>query len=208
LESGLASKLNDITSLDDFVRDPKSIDNVKRVEEFNNFRHKFYEELPEIEYHETPYQSNILLNLDGKTVCISMLNSSWRCWDSKNDKGHILFGQAQIIDSKRYLDKADVRIAVSHHDYNWCNPFERPNLPKLMVSNYDMMFCGHTHGSDAEMVCRPEGNTFMFTAPGLLHAKLHELDGDYKHGFMVVDYDKDHLQLTATKYWQVSDESF
>ena len=208
MEKGLSTDLNDITSLDDFVRDSKSIDNVKRIEDFNNFRHKFYAELPDIEYHETPYQSNLVLNIEGKKICISMLNSSWRCWDSKNDKSRILFGQAQIIDSKQYLDKADIKIGVSHHDYNWCNPFERPNLPKLMVSNYDMMFCGHTHGSDAEMVCRPEGNTFMFTAPGLLHAKIHELDGDYKNGFMVVDYDKDHLQLSATKYWQTMDESF
>ncbi len=207
-EKGLATDLNDITTLDDFIRDSKSIDNVKRVEDFNIFRNKFYADIPGIEYNETPYQSNLLLSIDGKTVCISMLNSSWRCWDSKNDKGHILFGQAQIIDSKPYLNRADIKIGVSHHDYNWCNPFERPNLPKLLVSNYDMMFCGHTHGSDAEMVCRPEGNTFMFTAPGLLHANIHELDGNYKNGFMVVDYDKDHLQLTATKYWQTIDESF
>jgi predicted MPP superfamily phosphohydrolase len=41
LESGLASKLNDITTLDDFVRDSKSIDKVKRMEDFNDFRHKF-----------------------------------------------------------------------------------------------------------------------------------------------------------------------
>lgn len=208
LEKGLATDLSNITVLDDFVRDPKSIDNVKRVEDFNNFRHNFYAKLPGIEYHETPYQSNLLLDINGKKACISMLNSSWRCWDSKNDKGRILFGQAQIIDSKPYLDKADIKIGVTHHDYNWCNPFERPNLPKLIASNYDMMFCGHTHGNDAEMVCRPEGNTFMFTAPGLLHAKLHELDGDYKNGFMVVDYDKDSLQLLATKYWQTIDESF
>lgn len=208
MEKGLSSDLNDITSLDDFVRNPDSIDNVKRVEDFNVFHHKFYADLPGVEYHETPYQSNLVLNIEGKKVCISMLNSAWRCWDSKNDKGHILFGQAQIIDSKQFLDKADIKIGVSHHDYNWCNPFERPNLPKLMVSNYDMMFCGHTHGSDAEMVCRPEGNTFMFTAPGLLHAKLHELNGDYKNGFMVVDYDKDRLHLSATKYWQSMDESF
>lgn len=208
LEKGLATDLKDITSLDDFVRDPKSIENVKRVEDFNNFRHKFYADLPGVEYHETPFQSNLLLEIEGKKVCISMLNSSWRCWDSKNDKGRILFGQAQIIDSKPYLDKAAIKIGVSHHDYNWCNPFERPNLPKLLASNYDMMFCGHTHGNDAEMVCRPEGNTFMFTAPGLLHANLHELNGDYKNGFMVVDYDKDHLQLSATKYWQTMDETF
>lgn len=208
MEKGLATDLNDIASLNDFVRDPRSIDNVKRVEDFNGFRHKFYANLPVTEYHETPYQSNLTLDIEGEKICISMLNSSWRCWDSKSDKGHILFGQAQVLDSKPYLDRADIRIGVSHHDYNWCNPFERPNLPKILVSNYDMMFCGHTHGSDAEMICRPEGNTFMFTAPGLLHANLHVLDGNYRNGFMVVDYDKDHLQLTATKYWQTGDESF
>ena len=204
METGLATKLTDISSLDDFVRDQGSIDNVKRLEDFNHFHHAFYTDLPGIEFYETPYQSNLLLNINGKRVCVTMFNSSWRCWDSKKDKGHILFGQAQVIDSKPYLDTADIRIGVSHHDYNWCNPFERPNLPKLLVSNYDMIFCGHTHGSDAEMVCRPEGNTFMFTSPGLLHAKVHELNGNFRNGFMVVDYDKDHLQLSATKYWQVT----
>ena len=208
MELGLSAKLKDITALDDFIRDPRSSDNVRRIEDFNRFHHQFYADIPEIVFHDTPYQSNLILTIDGKKVCISMLNSAWRCWDSKVDKGRILFGQAQIIDSKAYLDGADIRIGVSHHDYNWCNPFERPNLPKLLVSNYDMVFCGHTHGNDAEMICRPEGNTFMFTAPGLLHAKLHELNGDFKNGFMVVDYDKDLLQITATKYWQTIDESF
>lgn len=208
MEKGLATNLNDVSSLDEFIRDPKSIDNVKRIEDFNKFHHDFYTGVPCVGFYETPYQSNLVLDIEGKKVCITMFNSSWRCWDSKNDKGCILFGQAQVIDSKPYLDKAEIRIGVSHHDYNWCNPFERPNLPKLFVSKYDMMFCGHTHGSDAEMICRPEGNTFMFTAPGLLHANIHELNGDYKNGFMVVDYDKDHLQLSATKYWQTVDESF
>ena len=46
LESGLASKLNDITSLDDFVRDLNSIDKVKRIEDFNNFHQKFYSGIP------------------------------------------------------------------------------------------------------------------------------------------------------------------
>lgn len=208
LETGLATGLSDISKLDDFIRDPKSIDNVKRIEDFNNFHHKFYAELTDVEFYDTPYQSNMILDIYGKKVCISMFNSSWRCWDSNKDKDHILFGQAQIIDSMPYLEKADIKIGVSHHDYNWCNPFERPNLPRLLVSNYDMMFCGHTHGNDAEMVCRPEGNTFMFTAPGLLHANLHEFNGDYKNGFMVVDYDKDRLQVSATKYWQDLDETF
>lgn len=207
-EKGLLEELTNIRSLDDFVRDTDSVNHVKRIEPFCRFRHSYYSSLAAVEYYETPYQSNLVLTIDGRKVCVSMLNSSWRCWDSKDDKGRILMGQAQIIDSKRYLEDADIRIGVSHHDYSWFNEFERPNLPKLITGNYDMFFCGHTHGSDAEMICKPEGNTFMFTAPGLLHANVHELNGDYKNGFMVIDYDKDHLKLRATKYQQQLDESF
>lgn len=207
-ESGMFAHLKDLTTLDDFIRNPSAINDVKRVEAFNDFRHEYYSSLPNVNYYESPFQSNLLLTIEDKKICITMINSSWRCWDSNEDKGKILIGQAQIIDSKPYLDEADIKIGVSHHDYNWVNAFERPDLPRIIVSNYDMFFCGHTHGADAEMVCRPEGNTFMFTAPGLLHANLHELNGNYKNGFMVVDYDKDHLLLQATKYQQFPDEAF
>lgn len=207
-ETGLVEHLCNISALDDFVRAPSSIDDVRRIETFNRFRHEYYSSLPNLEYYETPFQSNLVLTIDDKKVCITMLNSSWRCFDSAEDKGRILMGQAQVLDSQPYLTKADIRIAVAHHDYSWMNDFERPNLPRLIVSNYDMFFCGHTHGSDAKMECRPEGNTFMFTAPGLLHANLHEFNGNYKNGFMVIDYNKDHLVLQATKYQQFDDEIF
>lgn len=207
-EKGLLDDLACIQNLDDFVRDPESEKHVKRIEPFNKFRSSFFSSLSNVEYHETPFQSNLVLTIDGKKVCVSMLNSSWRCWDSKIDKGRILMGQAQIIDSVNYLKDADIKIGVSHHDYHWFNEFERPNLPKLIVSNYDMFFCGHTHGAEAEMTCRPEGNTFIFTAPGLLHQNVHELDGNYKNGFMLIDYDKDHLKISATKYFQDYDEEF
>lgn len=207
-EKGLFEELTTIQSLDDFVRDPQSISHVRRIESFNKFRSAYFSSLTDVEYYETPFQANLILLIEGKKVCVSMLNSSWRCWDSKNDKGRILMGQAQIIDSVKYLNGVDIKIGVSHHDHNWFNEFERPNLPKLIVSNYDMFFCGHTHGEDAEMTCRPEGNTFIFTASGLLHQNVHELNGDYKNGFMVIDYDKDHLQIAATKYYQDFDEAF
>lgn len=207
-EEGAKALLKDIPSLDDFIRKVSSSNEIKRIESFNKFHHDYYTALSGVKYYETPFQSNLVIIIDGKNVCISMLNSSWRCWDSKKDKGVILMGQAQIIDSKPYLDKADIRIGVSHHDCSWMNSFERPNLPKLIASNYDMYFCGHTHGSDGKLICRPEGNTFFFTAPGLLHGNLHELNGDYKNGFMVIDYDKDRLKIVATKYQQATDESF
>ena len=194
--------------VDDFIHDPSNFDCINRIKAFNKYQKEYYQGIDSIEYHHTPLQSNIILEVDGKKIGITLLNSAWRCYDSKKDKGTIIIGEAQIIDSLEYIKNCDVKIAVSHHDYNWVKDFERPNLPKLITKNYNMFFCGHTHGADAELICRPEGNTFFFTAPGLLCANVHEMDGNYKNGFMVIDYDSKNYSISASKYIQSYDQGF
>lgn len=208
MEKGLQSELISIKAVDDFIHDSSNLECVNRIKGFNIFQEEYYRNIHHAEYHHTPLQSNLIIEIGGKKVGITMINSVWRCYDSKNDKGNILIGEAQILDSVEYIKDCDIRIAVSHHDYNWVKDFERPNLLKLITKNYDMFFCGHTHGADAELICRPEGNTFFFTAPGLLHANVHELDGDYKNGFMVIDYDDDNHVIEAVKYLQFYDREF
>lgn len=208
LETGIYEHLCTIKDVDNFISDPTNFDDVKRIAEFNKFQEGYYNGLSGLEYYHTPLQSNIIITIDGKKVGITILNSVWRCYDSKMDKGRILIGQSQIIDSEKYLDTCDVKLAVSHHDYNWVRDFERLNLSKLITKNYNMFFCGHTHGADAELVCRPEGNTFFFTAPGLLHANVHELDGNYKNGYMIIDYNVDEHTVRASRYVQDYDKTF
>lgn len=207
-ENGLYGELTSNKKIDDFVHDPTNLEHIRRIVEFNKFKASYYTKLKNVEFYNTPLQANIVLTIEGKRVGITMINSAWRCYDSKTDKGRILIGESQILDSVNILKTCDVKIAISHHDYNWVRDFERPNLPRLIMKNYDMFFCGHTHGADAEFVSRPEGNTFFFTAPGLLHANIHELDGHYKNGFMVIDYlDSEHV-VKAYKYMQFDDQEF
>lgn len=208
VEKGIYEQLGSIKDIDDFVSDETNFDDVKRIADFNKFQDGYYNALSGIEYHHTPLQSNIIMSIDGKKVGITILNSVWRCYNSNTDKGRILIGQSQILDSEKYLNTCDIKLAVSHHDYNWVRDFERPNLPKLITKNYNMFFCGHTHGADAELLCRPEGNTFFFTAPGLLHANVHELDGNYKNGYMIIDYNVDEHIVRASRYIQDYDKTF
>lgn len=208
METGLQSDLINTKAVDDFVHDPSNLDCINRIKAFNKFQEDYYKDIEEAQYFHTPLQSNLILNIDGKKIGITMLNSAWRCYDSAKDKGNILIGENQILDSLEYIKDCDLRIAVSHHDYNWVKDFERPVLPKLISQHYNMFFCGHTHGADAELICRPEGNTFFFTAPGLLHANVHELDGNYKNGFMVVDCDLEKHVIIASKYVQAYDREF
>lgn len=208
MENGLLLHLNTIKAVDDFIHDSSNVDSINRIKSFDKFQAEFYKDIKDAEYYHTPLQSNVKLTIEGRKVGVTLLNSAWRCYDSNKDKGSILIGEAQIIDSIENIKDCDVKIAVSHHDYNWVKDFERPNLPKLISKHYNMFFCGHTHGADAELLCRPEGNTFFFTAPGLLHANVHELDGNYKNGFMVVDYDFDTHMISASKYIQDIDREF
>lgn len=208
MEQGLIMQLDSKKALDDFIHDSGNIESVNRIKAFDKFQADYYKDATDAQYHHTPLQSNVVLTIEGRKIGITLLNSAWRCYDSNKDKGLILIGEAQIIDSLEYLKECDVKIAVSHHDYNWVKDFERPDLPKLISKHYNMFFCGHTHGADAELICRPEGNTFFFTAPGLLHANVHELDGNYKNGFMVVDYDFNTHIVSASKYIQDFDREF
>lgn len=207
-EDGLYNALKSTKEIDDFVHDPSNFDHIRRIVEFNKFQESYYSTLKNIDFYNTPLQSNIVMAIDCKKVGITLINSVWRCYNSATDKGRILIGESQILDSVNILKPCNIKIAISHHDYNWVREFERPNLPRLIMKNYDMFFCGHTHGADAELISRPEGNTFFFTAPGLLHANVHELDGNYKNGFMVIDYLDDEHVVKAYKYLQFDDQEF
>lgn len=208
MESGLKNELSSEKAVDDFIHDTESLNCISRIKAVKKFQERYYQNIADASYYHTPLQSNLICTVGNKKVGITLLNSSWRCYDSSKDKGSLLIGEAQILDSLKYIKECDIKIAVSHHDYNWVQDFERPNLPKLITKYYNMFFCGHTHGADAELISRPEGNTFFFTAPGLLHANVHELKGDYKNGFMVVDYDIDNHVVKASKYIQAYDQEF
>lgn len=205
-EKGLIDELNSIKKVDEFIHNSNNNKYTNRVNAFKAFQENYYKDIQNANYYHTQYQSNLILDINGKKIGITMMNSVWRC--NENDKGNILIGKAQIIDSIEYLKNCDVKIAVSHHDFSWVKEFEFKELRQLVSKYYNLFFCGHTHGADFELNCRPDGNTFYCTAPGLLRANVNELDGNFKNGFSIIDYDNVCQTIAASKYMQNFDDSF
>lgn len=201
-ENGLTEGLNSLESLDKFLSSPKSIRDINRVSDFKDFENKYYKGILKNNYISTPWQSNFKLNIGDKKIGITSLNSSWRCWDSTTDKGKILLGREQIIESKEFLKDCDIKIAISHHHYSWMANFEINCLDKLISSNYDMYFSGHTHSPNVEYCIKPIGRIFNFVSPGVLSKNILISEDDYRNGFSVIDYSTEVGKMNISYYMQ------
>lgn len=201
-ELGLTNQLNDAKSLEDFYDDPNSSDVMRRILDFKEFEKSYYEGCSDLLFDFSNFQSNFKLNIDNKNIGITALNTAWRCWDSKTDKGKILMGARQIGDSESFLYDCDIKIAISHHSYTWMNNFEVLQLEKIITKDYDMYFCGHTHSNNAEYCIKPEGRAFRLVAPGLMSVNLNENDYQYRNGFSIIDYDLDNAFVETMLFFQ------
>ncbi len=198
-EFGIAEKLTNLQAIDDFCTDKNNLREIRRIEQFKDYEKSFYQSFLGNNYKYGDYESCYIYQIGGKKVGICCLNTVWRCWDSKTDKGRILLGREQLSRATDYLKDCDIKIAVSHHDYQWMADFEINDIDKLLVSNFDLYFSGHTHSLNAELSIKPQGRTFKIVASGILSHNIFQED-NYQNSFSIVEYDTDNLQFKLQVY--------
>jgi predicted phosphodiesterase len=198
-ELGIAEKLKNLQAVDDFCADKNNLRDIKRIEPFKVYEKSFYQSSLENNYKYGDFESCYIYQVEGKKVGVCCLNTVWRCWDSQTDKGRILLGREQLSRAIDYLKDCDIKIAVSHHDYQWMADFEINEIDKLLVSNFDMYFSGHTHSLNAELSIKPQGRTFKNVASGILSHNIFQKD-NYQNSFSIVDYDLDNLLFKLQVY--------
>lgn len=201
LEEGIAGSLKTLQDVDDFFNadDCKA---VRRIEPFKKYEREFYEDKLGSNYKYGYYESCFKFQIEGKSVGVCCLNTAWRCWDSKKDKGNILLGREQLSRASNFLKNCDYKIAVSHHDYQWMADFEISEIDKLLVSEFDLYFSGHTHSLNAELSIKPQGKTFKVVASGILSHNIFAPD-NYQNSFSVIDYDWESWQFKMKVYVEV-----
>lgn len=206
-EVGISSTCKDEDAVNAVLSKPNWVEsNVRRILPFYNFERSFYGENSEFQ-RITPLQSLFKYECGGKTIGVCCLNSAWRCYDSSKDLNHILIGCKQIKDSLPFLSDCDIKIAMSHHHYSWMCDFEKDDLDKLIISNFDVYMCGHTHSSDEELTIRSIGKTFKIVSSGILSHNFLEQD-KYSNGFSIIDYDVSNYKFAQIKFSQNMNGSF
>lgn len=198
LEKGICEKLKTLHDVDDFFNNNDGKD-VKRIAPFKKYEKEFYENKMANDYRYGYFESCFKYQIGGKQIGVCCLNTAWRCWDSSNDKGHILLGREQLSRAADYLKDCEVKIAVSHHDYQWMADFEINEIDKMIVADFDLYFSGHTHSINAELCIKPQGKTFKVVASGILSHNIYEVD-NYQNSFSVIDYDMENWKFKMNVY--------
>lgn len=200
-EKGTCDYLTSTDIINNFLEDVDEAGKcMQRVMPFKSFERCFMKEVHSPALHQlTNLHSVYKIIVDEMKVGVCCLNTAWRCYDSNHDHGRIVLGTKQIIDSLPILNDCDIKIALSHHHYSMMRGFEVNDIAKLIVSNFNIYFCGHTHSPSEELTIKPYGRTFTLVAPGILSHNIVTQD-KYQNGFSIIDYDIQSHKFSHYKY--------
>ncbi len=186
-DDGLKTYLKDPVQIQSFIKKGKEGDykGFERIRAFKEFEKLLYEGVQNSQL--SCFDSNFILTIKDKKIGVSCLNSSWRCYDSKKDKGLIIVGDTQIANAYSFIKSCDLKIALIHHPYDWISDAERNVIHKHLHTNYNLMFIGHVHEGETSVETNFAGSLFVNVAPGTL-TDIRDDSRRFSTGFTIVDY--------------------
>ncbi|WP_163411224.1 metallophosphoesterase [Flavobacterium ajazii] len=184
-ESGLKHDLDSIDKINSFTNlNEDDYDGIQRMKEYKDFEFKLYEGIEEKLHSKFKFSTK--LNIKGKSIGISSLNSSWRCY-SDDDFNNLLVGENQINDNYKFINDCDIKIALMHHQLDWISEVESKTIKSHMSQNYNLIFSGHVHQTDVEFVQNLTGTSLRIVSPSGLN-QIRKTESNYRNGFSVIDY--------------------
>lgn len=199
VEEGLRNKLCSIEEVNKFIeKRTNDFDNtIERIKDFKEF---------EIQYNQdnknskiTNFESNYIVKIDNYRVGITALNSSWRCSDEENN---LILGLKQIENSKEFLSKCDIKIALIHHSFEFFQEFEKNKVKDTLSEFYDYLFLGHVHTNDSYINIGLFGSLFTSIAQSNSTDNLKEKDVLYSLGYSIVDleFESYNIRIAGRRY--------
>lgn len=159
----------------------------KRTNCYNAFEKRFYSDT-DATLHCSRYESAHRLNLYGLEVGIASINSAWRCYDSKEDKGKIIIGLRQVEAAVEALHGCVLSIAVIHHPISHLIDFDREAVRERVLRDFDFLLQGHDHAARTQATQVIENAIFTSAAPGVLHQNIESDSRTYANGYQIIDY--------------------
>lgn len=192
-EMGLREMLDCTEKVNDFLATNKPA-GIKRIMPFKAFEKAYYKGYPET--HEiTNFYSSYRTLIDEQDIGITCFNSSWRCYDSKADRGQILLGERQVIKAREITEKCNLRIAVIHHPIDLLAEFDKKAVEHFIHKDYDLLFCGHAHEGASWTSTNYYGGLFVSSAPSNWSFDIRGTHSLASNGYSIIDYDFPHQRI-------------
>jgi len=190
-ENGLKTTLTSSEKVISFIEKSEKENSFKRIErikEYKTFENKLYNNI-----HTDKIQSIFTFSLkckinNEKTIGISSLNSSWRCYND-NDFGNILIGENQLNNNYKFVKDCDIKIALIHHQLDWLAIAEKRTINSHLLKNYDLIFSGHVHEGTSNMITGFTGSCFHNVSPSGLN-QIRTDNINFSNGFTIIDYNE------------------
>ncbi|MFB9079644.1 metallophosphoesterase [Flavobacterium procerum] len=199
-ENGLKSTLTNAQEVIDFMDKAEksgTYRHIERIKEYKNFEFSLYESVADEKLHSLFQFSLRFKNIAGKSVGISSLNSSWRCYDD-NDFGNLFIGENQVNNNFKFIKDCHLKIAIVHHQLDWLSQVEKQTIHSHINKNFDIVFSGHVHEHMSSMHTGFTGSCFHNVSP----SGLNQIRSDktlFQNGFTLVDYN-DSITCHYLKY--------
>ncbi|WP_103072198.1 metallophosphoesterase [Aquimarina sediminis] len=174
---------------------------IKGLESYNEFAKKFYSEYDQSQI--TGIDNSFVLDLDGTSIGISCLNSSWLSYDD-NDEGNIAVGIKQVEHSLEFIDDSKIKVCIIHHPLSFLSrEVEQSEIEKKIYKNYDIILIGHTHEQQTDYVNGLYGKYLLSIGKSLTseNSKLHA----YKNGYTIIEYE--HNEKIKCHFRKYDDDS-
>lgn len=196
-EIGIKGGLLSIDDINEFTNSHElDYDKIQRIKEYKDFEFKLYESITNQKIH-SKFKFSTILEINGKSVGVSSLNSSWRCYGD-NDRHNLLIGENQLNDNYRFIQDCEVKIGLVHHQLEWLDEIEIRTIKSHMSSNFDLIFSGHVHESDSQFIKNLSGSSLRIISPSGLN-QIRQDKINYINGFSVIDYG-DQVKCHYLKY--------
>jgi hypothetical protein len=92
--------------------------------------------------HRLTYAQQV--EIAGVTVGVFGLNSAWSC-SSDEAKGKLWLGAWQLTSLQSQLRRCSLKLALSHHPFNWLTEREDPSVARDVSQMFDFHLHGHEH---------------------------------------------------------------
>ena len=133
-------------------------------------------------------------NVSGLDVSIIGLNSSWACGYSlvegaaPTEKGLLVLGEKQFIDTIENYREDSIRITLIHHPLEWLAEFELATLRREILAKSNFLHHGHVHlPSELSAAYARDEHCFTFGAAACYDRRIG--NDHYANGYTIVIYD-------------------
>jgi predicted phosphodiesterase len=199
-EIGQKATLTTTEKITDFIKrsdDSNSFKRIERIKEYKNFEQDLYKDMHGNKIHSL-FKFSVRADINGKTIGITSLNSSWRCYND-SDFGNILIGEKQLNDNYKFIEDCDIKIGLAHHQTDWLSSIEQKTIKSHMANNFDLLLSGHVHSSNTEHLQSVSGSCVYSISPSGLN-QIRENNVENLNGFTLIDYDSEKVEFHYLNY--------